>query len=291
LVERTNSGFGTVSTSGAVLPKIAINPKVTGVFNVCASAIVANGTTGIASRLQLTDGTNVISTGHATSTATYVNQVNMCGLLNIATIAPVTLAIQAASASGTVTIESLSSGASVKAVEWYIYPVSQRFPAPIFTDIQNLNSGFTTEVISLGATTTPPTKGTMAVDRIVWHREGHFMAGTLDFQQTVAGVAGSGAYLITIPGGNSLDLGMVTINSSIAGTTLLSPGLVPSTCSSNIGGTQGLVGYMTAHSATQLKVTGLWGAANLNPWGSTQSALSNTTVNVTCSFRLPISGW
>lgn len=53
--------------------------------------------------------------------------------------------------------------------------------------------------LTIGATTTPPTKGTTSADNAQWWREGKFINITYQFEQTATGSSGSGTYLFPIP--------------------------------------------------------------------------------------------
>lgn len=59
--------------------------------------------------------------------------------------------------------------------------------------------------ISIGATTTAPTKGTTTSDRVTYYRVGRFAYITYDYVQTTAGTAGSGDYLYSLPAGLTID--------------------------------------------------------------------------------------
>jgi len=60
--------------------------------------------------------------------------------------------------------------------------------------------------LTIGATTTPPTKGTVAEDVATWARRGDKMLLSYRYKQTAAGSAGSGVYLFPLPAGYSIDL-------------------------------------------------------------------------------------
>jgi hypothetical protein len=135
LVESTNRGFGTVSTSGSVLPAITFSPKIPGIYYACASFSASNSvsSTGVA---RLWDGTNILAEGsNSWSAASLSSQYKLCGTISFSSISSKTLSIQTATQSGTITVAAISPARS--AVEWSIYPISQQFPAPVFTELQN----------------------------------------------------------------------------------------------------------------------------------------------------------
>ena len=135
LVERTNSGFGTVTTAGAALPGIIFTPKQIGKYFVCAAGNLLNaGGANVASRLW--DGTTVIAeTNSFFTSSSNGSALSMCGIYNISSVSSLTLSIQTKSSSGSVT---LTPGGAGSTVEWSIFPITQQFPAPVFTELQNL---------------------------------------------------------------------------------------------------------------------------------------------------------
>jgi hypothetical protein len=141
LVERFNSGFGSVVTYGAALPGITFTPKNVGTYRICALAAFINDGAGTASRFNLTDGTNDFVTAIQGNGASYTNQVSLCANVPVTSLASKSIRVQTASATNTVTIQGANTGAIVHAVEWTIYPVTQQFPAPVFTELQNLMKG------------------------------------------------------------------------------------------------------------------------------------------------------
>jgi len=60
--------------------------------------------------------------------------------------------------------------------------------------------------LTIGATTTAPTKGTIAEDIATWARHGDKMLWSYRYRQTSAGTAGNGTYLFPLPTGHEIDL-------------------------------------------------------------------------------------
>ena len=60
-------------------------------------------------------------------------------------------------------------------------------------------------VMTIGATSSAPTKGTMVIDNAQWRKVGANMEIMYSYQQSAIGVAGTGTYLFPIPGGYSVD--------------------------------------------------------------------------------------
>ena len=131
LVQRTNTGFGTVTTSGSVLPAIVVSPKVFGKYWVCAYP-KANLGAGNVGSLRIWDGTTVIAESEVTGVSSQRDTVPLCGILSMQS-ASVTISLQTASSSGAITIAS--SAVSSSAVEWSIIRIDQQFPMPVFTEL------------------------------------------------------------------------------------------------------------------------------------------------------------
>jgi hypothetical protein len=64
--------------------------------------------------------------------------------------------------------------------------------------------------VTIEAVTTNPTKGTVVRDNLRWRRVGDSMEIQGDYKQSAAGSSGSGAYLIKIPGGYTMDSSKIT---------------------------------------------------------------------------------
>lgn len=74
----------------------------------------------------------------------------------------------------------------------------------VSTDYVNVGS------MTISATTTAPTKGTVAIDRIMFSRNGSRGLFKYQFKQTGSGSAGVGEYLFSLPSGMSFDTNIVT---------------------------------------------------------------------------------
>lgn len=141
LVERQNSGFGAVSSSGSVLPNIVFTPRQSGMYWVCAQAKVRSSTTTADMDFRLWDGTTVIAESRQNEgESTDYSTIPLCGLYYAATTSSVTLSIQSKASAGSATIQVVGTE-NASAIEWSIYPITQQFPAPVFTELQNLMKG------------------------------------------------------------------------------------------------------------------------------------------------------
>ena len=126
LVERTNRNFGTVSTSGSVLPAITFTPARTGRYYVCAVIEAFSGTAGNAGAIRLWDGTTTI--GEMAVNYTNSQGQTICGIYDVTSTSSKTLTLQGKSASSTINIQT---GSANTMIEWSIFALDQGFPAPV----------------------------------------------------------------------------------------------------------------------------------------------------------------
>jgi hypothetical protein len=68
--------------------------------------------------------------------------------------------------------------------------------------------------LSIGGSTTAPTKGTIVRDNAKWRRVGDSVEIYYEFQQSAAGSAGSGTYLFPLPAGLSIDTSKVSVDTA-----------------------------------------------------------------------------
>jgi hypothetical protein len=151
-----------------------------------------------------------------------------------------------------------------------------------------------TVATTITGTVSNPTKGTMAVDTIKWRRNGKFAQIGLNFQQTAAGAgAGSGSYLILLPGSLTADTTQVELNTSTDATIAHGIGILPHTViAGNTGATNTVTGGATSmYDSTHFRVHGLSAGTSAFIWSSSSYALTNTTVTMVGYFYVPISGW
>jgi hypothetical protein len=147
-------------------------------------------------------------------------------------------------------------------------------------------------------TTTGPTKGTIAVDKMWWRRSGDSMDIRVDYHHTSAGVAGSGAYLIDIPTGYLIDTTKVNI-----GTTIDSYNVAYSKLgTAQIGtgdGNQLAVGTVYGYSSSKIAIitdTKLADAGGTDAgvgenFGSSNGSFANVNVTIKIQATIPILGW
>jgi hypothetical protein len=138
--------------------------------------------------------------------------------------------------------------------------------------------------MTFDAVTTAPTKGTVATDTCYWRRVGDTLELQLRYQQTSAGAAGSGAYLIPLPNGLTIDTSKIgTPNSSY---------VIPTVGAGRIVGATGdYTVTMAVYSTTRLYPILDNAAANASSWSSSTNPLSNTSISFSAFVRVPIVGW
>lgn len=119
-------------------------------------------------------------------------------------------------------------------------------------------SGINGGAITIGATTTAPTKGTTTIDRVMYSRYGNRLNADYQYNQTVAGSDGSGDYLFTLPAGLSFDSNEVTFDATASATwiagTKIDPRAFVGRSTSSLNGDINIDMVMIAYSATQFRV-------------------------------------
>lgn len=134
--------------------------------------------------------------------------------------------------------------------------------------------------------TSDPTAGTTAYNSAYYWRDGENLFIQWAFRQTVAGSAGSGTYYIELPNSYAVDTNKInnTNTSGYGGAVGSASLLVNSTgfagVSDIITGATNQIGAVVGNSAT-----------NPASWGSALGALSNTTIEISLTACVPVSGW
>lgn len=147
---------------------------------------------------------------------------------------------------------------------------------------RHMPSGWTSYTLTIGASTTPPTKGTIVNDNAQWRREGNEMIINYTYEQTAAGSAGSGTYFFPPPSG-------VTIDTAIIPATTSNEGSVVGAASAYTDCT----GFVKVYSSTNLAVfvaqisSATAGLLNSSTFGR----LSVVNMRISFQARIPIVGW
>ena len=142
---------------------------------------------------------------------------------------------------------------------------------------------------TLTATTVNPTKGTAVEDSLTHFAVGKKLTVQYTYTQTAAGIAGTGAYLIAIPSGYTVDVTKVAVNTN-PGTTLggttLGVGTVasgPSVVSTTAAYAAKVVAYDSTHLALQIM-----GGTLIAVWGSSSQTLASPSLHVSFTAEIPI---
>jgi hypothetical protein len=149
---------------------------------------------------------------------------------------------------------------------------------------RNYPKVWTAFTMSVGASTSAPTKGTSGQDLAFWMRDGDSMEIKYNYYHTVAGTAGTGTYLYTIP------------NSLIIDTTKhpVSTSAIQGFCGQSetkFDPNNPYWGSVFAYNTTNLALyTGKDDTA-LTAVGSTHISYNNAVVLISFRAKVPISGW
>jgi hypothetical protein len=146
--------------------------------------------------------------------------------------------------------------------------------------------GWTSYTLTIGATTTAPTKGTNTTDLAQWMRVGQRMDWSYDYVQTAAGVAGSGTYLFPLPSGYSIDLTRFPAN-TIVGVANVSNIADESSAASD----QGNLYVYDANNLTARYASPPSATDSLVIIGSSGFQLSNTVVRYRFKGSFAIAQW
>ena len=142
----------------------------------------------------------------------------------------------------------------------------------------------------IGATTTAPTPNGSAIQTAYWRRVGQNMEIVYTFSQTAGGAAGSGTYLIPLPGSYLMDTNIITVDSGSIGVlgTVLGSGRTANT--QNPAAATAADGHVVAHDASNLKIVASVGGNTLDVWSSTRQQLSGASY-ASFTVTVPIQGW
>lgn len=146
--------------------------------------------------------------------------------------------------------------------------------------IGTIISDWVNDSLTIGATTTAPTRGTVTEEIFRWRRVGSDMEIHWVYEQSAGGSSGSGTYLFTIPGGY------------VADTTKLRESTGTSNQDGSIVGefTQtSRTGNMLMYSTTQMKAY-VVGQTSEGYIGSTLGAFAGAIV-YSFNAKIPILGW
>ena len=164
---------------------------------------------------------------------------------------------------------------------------------PVVTDTVNAGA------ITIGATVTAPTKGTRTADSVSWMRIGDSAYFSYQYNQTAAGTAGSGEYLISLPSGMSFDSNKVSFYTGglVNFSALVPYGLPDAWFGWGQSSGTNSYGLIIPYDSTRFRVAFEYVSAS-GPvatgglfWGSSGNELSYARVSFNATFQVPISGW
>lgn len=156
----------------------------------------------------------------------------------------------------------------------------------------NWDTDWQSYTLTIGAVTTPPTQGAGATNTAKWRRVGDSMEISFTYAQTAAGTVGSGAYLLPIPSGYTIDTNKVTVSTGAigAGGTIVGNGQISNTNATNTVNAN--YASVIPYNSTNLQVITNNGSGNvLQPWGSGTYSLNSTSIYVSFIAKVPIQGW
>ena len=144
-------------------------------------------------------------------------------------------------------------------------------------------------VLVIGATTTAPTKGPTATDRVLYDRDGQYANVRMEYRQSSGGSNGSGDYLFQMPDGLKIDTDLVKAYATVEGTgTWLADNNVGSfsawSTANNLGG------VVVVYDEENVRFFG--DDANLEGVvSSAYNALGSGNIVYVANFRVPVKGW
>jgi hypothetical protein len=144
-------------------------------------------------------------------------------------------------------------------------------------------------------TTSNPTKGTVARDKVWWRRQGDSMEVRVEYQHTSAGSVGSGNYLLAIPSGYSIDTTKVSTNPVTATNSTDNAGKAVVGHGSISNNSFLLICEIEVWNATQVVFPAMatdGSSINQHIWGSpSNGSFNSTNLRASFSFKVPILGW
>ena len=160
----------------------------------------------------------------------------------------------------------------------------------VVTDLVNAGT------ITIGATTSAPTKGAIVTDVIRVGRRGDHAIIKGEYRHSTAGTVGSGDYLISLPNNLQFDPNKVTFYTGTPTGNSAWPsmtGLGTATLSNN--GSQG-IGVVIPYDATRFRIGAIYTSAgttdaNRGIFGSGFFSMVATVQSITFDFEAPILGW
>lgn len=162
------------------------------------------------------------------------------------------------------------------------------FGGPQVSPIAPAMSDDLTYPIVTGAVTTPPTKGTVALDLATWSRRGDKLLIRYSYQQTSGGSAGSGNYLFSLPPGLTIDTNKIYAQDTLG--TVVGSGYISNVAGGLSSDSDPALAY--AYDSTHIGLKGQASADSFYIFGSGSTIqYGATNLRFTFSAEVPIAGW
>lgn len=162
-----------------------------------------------------------------------------------------------------------------------------------FSSVGNLGGYQGTDWTDAGASTVTAVsggavKGTIVTDSVKWRRVGDSMELRWDYEQSATGTSGTGRYILTIPGGYTID----TTKQGVSTTDKFAVGYgYFSNNSDSLSGTT-VPGTVFAYDSTHLAFAALNTTSTQTQIGASLFGFANSAnIKYTVFARIPISGW
>lgn len=148
-------------------------------------------------------------------------------------------------------------------------------------------SDWTDYTLTVGATVSAPTFGTLAINKARYRRVGDSMEIDYTLRQTSAGTAGSGVYKFPLPSGYQIDNTKVVVD-TIYGSQV---GGFEFSNNSNANGATSAPGYVFTYDTTSLAAAWLQTAGTMGILQNGVGDASNTNLVWRFHAFVPIAGW
>jgi hypothetical protein len=146
-------------------------------------------------------------------------------------------------------------------------------------------SGWQTSTMTIGGSTSAPTKGTNSLDLFSWRREGDSIHMRYSYLQTGAGSAGSGTYLFPLPNGYTVNTSYNTTaaaNGNAADINNFGPG-------NAYDGTNEYILTAYAYNSTNIALSLMTSITLTNTLGSAHVPLSNASARIAFDIVVPVN--
>lgn len=247
---------------------------------------------------RLSDGTNGYTAQQQYQSASLTVVPNLTFFVPVTTSGvDVTLKLQAADDQGTgCRLDVASNGMSWNVIR---LPTGTAYSNVIPASLAD--AAFTwTGPVTLGGTTTAPTKGTTTVDRIGYALKGEGARVKLEYLQTTGGGSGAGDTLFTLPGGLRFDPNKVRFYNTVNGATLPNASGVALmgawVSQASVSGNSMFPGSIIPYDATRFRVALVNVASGANGYSvgmlgaNGLAGLSNTTLSISIDFYAEMEG-